>query len=301
MNLNKFQTSPPRSPTLSTSSFRAGSPLPAPAVYRQDCMSAAAKRYKYLRRLVKFQQMDFEFALWQMWYLFVAPQKVYRNFHYRKETKSQFARDDPAFLVLFCLFLCVSSMWFTYGVLGLLLKDFFKLLLYVIFVDCIGVGLITATFFWFVTNRYLRRDSCEDQDVEWGYAFDVHLNAFFPLLVILHGFQLFLLLGNLWLGFLPPNTAKMYLDSNLFTSFLSVTAPFSGELFIMRFLCNTLWLIALGYYIYINFLGYSCLPILHKTHVLLYPMTALFVVYVVSITIGWNMSTSFINFYKARV
>ncbi|XP_052121477.1 protein unc-50 homolog [Frankliniella occidentalis] len=272
MNLNKFQTSPPRSPTLSTSSFRAGSPLPAPAVYRQDCMSAAAKRYKYLRRLVKFQQMDFEFALWQMWYLFVAPQKVYRNFHYRKETKSQFARDDPAFLVLFCLFLCVSSMWFTYGVLGLLLKDFFKLLLYVIFVDCIGVGLITATFFWFVTNRYLRRDSCEDQDVEWGYAFDVHLNAFFPLLVILHGFQLFLLL-----------------------------APFSGELFIMRFLCNTLWLIALGYYIYINFLGYSCLPILHKTHVLLYPMTALFVVYVVSITIGWNMSTSFINFYKARV
>ena len=28
------------------------------------------------------------------------------------------------------------------------------------------------------------------QDVEWGYAFDVHLNAFFPLLMILHLFQL---------------------------------------------------------------------------------------------------------------
>ena len=28
------------------------------------------------------------------------------------------------------------------------------------------------------------------QDVEWGYAFDVHLNAFFPLLMILHFFQL---------------------------------------------------------------------------------------------------------------
>lgn len=28
------------------------------------------------------------------------------------------------------------------------------------------------------------------QDVEWGYAFDVHLNAFYPLLMILHLFQL---------------------------------------------------------------------------------------------------------------
>lgn len=31
--------------------------------------------------------MDFEFALWQMLYLFIAPQKVYRNFHYRKRKK----------------------------------------------------------------------------------------------------------------------------------------------------------------------------------------------------------------------
>ena len=47
-------------------------------------MTAAAKRYKYLRRLFKFRQMDFEFAAWQMIYLFIAPQKVYRNFQYRK-------------------------------------------------------------------------------------------------------------------------------------------------------------------------------------------------------------------------
>ena len=29
------------------------------------------------------------------------------------------------------------------------------------------------------------------QDVEWGFCFDVHLNAFFPILVILHFLQLF--------------------------------------------------------------------------------------------------------------
>ena len=44
--------------------------------------------------------MDFEFALWQAVYLIVNPQVVYRNFHYRKQTKNQYARDDPAFLVL---------------------------------------------------------------------------------------------------------------------------------------------------------------------------------------------------------
>ncbi|RXG69235.1 Protein unc-50-like protein [Armadillidium vulgare] len=47
-------------------------------------MTAAAKRYRYLRRLFKFKQMDFQYAAWQMFYLFVSPQRVYRNFQYRK-------------------------------------------------------------------------------------------------------------------------------------------------------------------------------------------------------------------------
>ncbi len=56
---------------------------------RTGCLSAAAKRYKFIRKLCHFQQMDFEYALWQMIYLFISPQKVYRNFHYRK-SKSPF-------------------------------------------------------------------------------------------------------------------------------------------------------------------------------------------------------------------
>lgn len=58
--------------------------LPLPVNHPRNCMSAATKRWKYLRRLFKFDQMDFEFAFWQMLYLFIAPQKVYRNFQYRK-------------------------------------------------------------------------------------------------------------------------------------------------------------------------------------------------------------------------
>lgn len=123
----KYPTSPTPSESgsiLSSYSFRSGrSHLPRPATANL-CSSATSKSSKYLRRLIKFRQMDFEFALWQMLYLFVAPQKVYRNFGYRKgepsiasrrfnsaniiflETKSQFARDDPAFLVLLLASLC---------------------------------------------------------------------------------------------------------------------------------------------------------------------------------------------------
>lgn len=72
--------------------------------------TAGAKRYKYLRRLLHFRQMDFEFALWQMLYLFTSPQRVYRNFHYRKQTKDQWARDDPAFLALLSIWLCGTSV-----------------------------------------------------------------------------------------------------------------------------------------------------------------------------------------------
>lgn len=79
------------SPTPMSNYPRSTSPLPAPANYsnyQPTTASAAAKRYKYIRRLFKFNQMDFEFAAWQMVYLFVAPQKVFRNFNYRKRKYS---------------------------------------------------------------------------------------------------------------------------------------------------------------------------------------------------------------------
>ncbi|KOB68561.1 Unc-50-like protein, partial [Operophtera brumata] len=143
------------SPTPSVSNFpRSTSPLPAPANYQPTTASAAVKRYKYLRRLFKFNQMDFEFAAWQMVYLFVAPQKVFRNFNYRKHTKSQFARDDPAFLVLLSVWMLLSSVCF-----GLAMSlSGGKIVLFTLFVV-------------YLVNKYLRRDPL-GPDVEWGYAFD---------------------------------------------------------------------------------------------------------------------------------
>ncbi|CAG5076076.1 Similar to Unc50: Protein unc-50 homolog (Rattus norvegicus) [Cotesia congregata] len=195
----KYSTSPPTTPrSLSPNNFSSGffsssSSLPIPITYRnQTCMGGASKCYKYLRKLLKFEQMDFEFAMWQIIYLLVSPQKVYRNFKNRKQTKLQFARDDPAFLVLLSCWLLISSLAFAL-VLKLGFLQFIKFLLYSTFVDCIGVGLCTATLFWFISNKYLRHDTT--QDVEWGYAFDIHLNAFFPPLIILDTFQIFLYPG----------------------------------------------------------------------------------------------------------
>jgi len=235
-------------------------------------MSAAVKRWRYLRRLFHYKQMDFEFAFWQMVYLLSSPKVVYKNFTYRKKTKAQFARDDPAFLVLLAGWLVVSSAGFAV-VLGIGFFSFIKFLLYVIFVDCIGVGIVIATILWFVSNKFLLKDANNMEiDVEWGYCFDVHLNAFFPLLVILHFVQLF------------------------FYSILISQPWFFATIF-----GNSLWLVALGYYLYITFLGYHSLHILDKTKVFLYPFVPLVLLYLGSLVINWNITQSLMFFYHYRV
>ncbi|CAG0901315.1 unnamed protein product [Darwinula stevensoni] len=243
---HKYKTSPPPprvlSPTSAQSS-QSGFILPSPVSFQKNCMSAAAKRYKYLRRLIKFRQMDFEFAMWQMIYLFTSPQKVFRDFQYRKQTKWQYARDDPAFLVLLLAWMLGSAIIFSsflhYGFL-----QFFNFVLSLIFLDCVGLGLLISTVMWFITNRFLRKPIFQDQDVEWGYSFDIHLNAFFPPLVILHIFQLIF----------------YYLFYDL--------SDMTKSWFFGLFVGNTLWLISIGYYIYITFLGYSSLPLLQNTSVM---------------------------------
>ena len=63
----------------------------------------------YMRRLCDFRQMDFEATFDQMLTLLsFEPSKVYVSFYYRKQTKNQWARDDPAFMVVEAAFVAVS-------------------------------------------------------------------------------------------------------------------------------------------------------------------------------------------------
>lgn len=68
--------SPPMSPVPGTGPDQMWGTSTGDNKRLQARLTATAKRSKYLRRLLKFRQMDFEYAFWQMLYLFVSPQKV---------------------------------------------------------------------------------------------------------------------------------------------------------------------------------------------------------------------------------
>ena len=63
----------------------------------------------YLRRIVKYKQMDFEYSFWLMLQLCVSPKTAYRHTTYHKQTKNRWSRDDPAFVVICSLFMAVSA------------------------------------------------------------------------------------------------------------------------------------------------------------------------------------------------
>jgi hypothetical protein len=114
--------------------------------------------------------------------------------------------------------------------------------------------------------------------VEWAYAFDVHLNAFFPPLIILHIFQfVFYWVFHMRLG-----------DS-------------SHGWFLGLLVGNSFWVVALGYYFYITFLGYSSLPMLQNTRYMLTPFSLLAVIFLLSIIFRWHFAEAFIHLYKYSV
>ena len=153
--------------------------------------------------------------------------------------------------------------------------------------------------FRYLCNKYLLKPGVSQENkVEWGYCFDVHLNALFPALVILHGVVIVL-----YHGIYSPYCFKQIF---LFLSYLAITCICFSAIIgqpwsVSVFLGNTLWLIATGYYTYITFLGYSCLPQLQSTRYFLYPFSLIFLVYLISLLVGWNLSTTLVNFYQFRV
>ncbi|KAI8642446.1 UNC-50 [Parasitella parasitica] len=227
-----------------------------------------------LTRLVRFTQMDFEFALWQMAYLLIAPRRVYRNIYYHKQTKNQWARDDPAFLVLLASLLSISAIaWgfvFGLGILGVL-----KAMLLMVLVDFVLVGSFVTTFLWLVTNKFLNQNhgttQTNDQKVEWAYAFDVHCNSFFPLFLILYIIQFFFL--NL---LIRHNWASLIIS-------------------------NSIYLISIIWYCYGTFLGfngkYKMLPFLAHTELLLYPIFGFLALFVVLCVLGINLSENVVGLY----
>ena len=135
----------------------------------------------YLRRIVKYKQMDFEYSFWLMLQLCVSPKTAYRQTTYHKQTKNRWSRDDPAFVVICSLFMAVSASAYCIS-FGASVGQSIYTIFACIAIDFILLGVGTSTVCWYLANTYLRTKSSShtvEQKVEWyvhtGEDFD-----FFP-------------------------------------------------------------------------------------------------------------------------
>jgi len=225
---------------------------------------------EYFRRIFHYPQMDIEYTFWIMFYLCFNPSRVYKITYWHKQTKNQWARDDPAFVAICVFFMALASMSYAIAFHYLSFFHIIKTIFWAVFVDFISLGLLVATVGWWLTNKFLRvstHNHSVDQNVEWLYAFDIHCNSFFPLFIILYVIQFFLL--------------PILLSSSFLSTFLS----------------NSLYFIAFVYYYYITFLGYNALPFLQHTVAFLYPILLIFTFYVLGVVLNINFTISIMKFY----
>ncbi|ODQ80990.1 hypothetical protein BABINDRAFT_179637 [Babjeviella inositovora NRRL Y-12698] len=216
-----------------------------------------------LKRLVKPPTLDFETALWEIFYLLFAPRRVYKQLYYRKQTKNRWSRDDPSFVILLVFFLTVSAVaWglaYTSGAVAIL-----RMVLYMVVIDFLATGFAIATVGWLLANRLFKKSSpatiggVSDEELEWAFCFDIHCNSFLIIWVSLYLVQFVLL---------PVLTLDNWLS---------------------LFLGNTMYFGALSYYFVITFYGYNALPFLEHTEMILFPIPVVAALYLCSL-FGFSM------------
>ncbi|TYH85978.1 protein unc-50 homolog isoform X2 [Gossypium hirsutum] len=228
---------------------------------------------QYLRRIVKWQQMDIEYTFWQMLHLCTAPKIAYQHTKYHKQTKNQWARDDPAFVVICSLLLALATVAYC-AAYDHSAAHAVSVVISVLLFHFLLAGILLATCCWFLTNAYLREEAPNtcvvEQRVEWLYAFDVHCNSFFPMFVMLYVIHYFLSPLLVAHGFIPA------------------------------LLSNLLFMVAASYHHYLNFLGYDVLPFLERTTFFLYPIGIVIILSPILILSGFNPSRYFMNIYFSR-
>ena len=224
----------------------------------------------YLRRIVKYKQMDFEYSFWLMLQLLVSPKTAYRQTTYHKQTKNRWSRDDPAFVVTCSLFMAVSASAYCISFEASVGRSVYNILAAVA-VDFLLLGAGTSSLCWYLANNYLRAKGggthTVEQKVEWLYAFDVHCNSYFPVFLMLYVLQ--------------------YLLSPLLLS----------RTFISGALAVALYGFALSYYHYMNFLGYNSLPFLEQTDLFLYPIGIIVLLSALALLFGFNPAIFTLSIY----
>lgn len=228
---------------------------------------------RYLRKGLG-SAFDIDLLSYQFMYASFAPSKVYKLTTLRKQTKNQWAREEPSFVLLTLAMLAASSVcWgIAYEVpfsnplsfLWLVAQSWIHYLL---------GGLILATSCWLFANRVLRVASqalpysAVHSEVDWLYTWDVHCNGYTWLFWTLHVAQLLL-------------------------------APFVlGESRVCTVLGNVLVMIAWVGYWHIVHLGYATLPFLKRANLLFAPAMATTALLLLLTVLNINAARFFLGFY----
>ncbi len=231
-----------------------------------------------LRRVFDYRQMDFEAALDQLTALVsTEPKRAYISSYYRKQTKNQWARDDPGFLVIQMGLVALGNLFYAIIFESPSLWGYTWSMFYGLIIDWLLIGVIAASIGSFFANKYLRQyhSHTVEQSVEWLYAFDVHVNGFFVSYLVTYLLQ----------GLLMP----LLLGHGFFSAFLS----------------NTLYAAAFLWYFYITYLGYTALPFLGQTQVFLwYPGVTVAFLWALSVIlylvgVPFNMTRIIMGFHYA--
>ena len=276
---------------------------------------------EYFGRILNISQMDFQYAFWQMSRLLVSPSRVYvcnltafhcpdhvlsimlnpqtipiapsSPFSYnstktRQMIRGQFARDDPAFIVILLALMITSNMIYTIFFGHHSFWNFLAVILESVFFDFLLMTSVCSSSIWFISNKYLSINSphhlgqsghhhsyhlpghSDGNQVEWLYSFDVHCNSYF----------IYFMISNVLVLLLTP----ILLQKSLFSLILG----------------NSIFLVAVIGYFYVTFLGYDGMlksPLI-STH--LYSSPALSVV-IMHCTLTMNSSADHQTFRKIVV
>lgn len=171
--------------------------------------------------------------------------RSYNSTKTRQMIRGQFARDDPAFIVILLSVMITSNMIYTVFFGHHSFWNFLAVILESVFFDFLLMTSVCSSSIWFICNKYLSINSphhhghsghhhsyhlagnSDGKQVEWLYSFDVHCNSYF----------IYFMISNVLVLLLTP----ILLQKSLFSLILG----------------NSIFLVAIIGYFYGTFLGYD--------------------------------------------
>ena len=148
----------------------------------------------YCFKMVRYRHMDFELARFLMKQSLIGPKKLYLHTKRSKQIKNQWHRDDPCLTVvnIVSLVFCAFLIELSYNVESLqaFICNWILTSLGFAFVHFLAFGVVASFASKRIAEKFLRKDEkvsihgpSGGHLIEPMYSFDIHCNAFFPVII----------------------------------------------------------------------------------------------------------------------